>query len=100
MSVAEVKRRFADVIGKVQHGDTRIVVERRGSPVLGLVPPEEVEVHAGRALLEFGRVLGEEAEGFAQEMDGIVAERHRRMPREPRGWYGDVPVGGDRPVEP
>jgi prevent-host-death family protein len=99
MSVAEFKRRFADVVGKVRHGDTRIVVERRGSPVLGLVPPEEVEAHAGRALLEFGRSLGEEAEGFAQEMERIVAERHERMPREPRGWYGD-PADDDKPVEP
>ncbi len=100
MSVAEVKRRFADVIGKVQHGDTRIVVERRGTPVLGLVPAEEVQEHAGRRLLEFGRALGEDGEGFAEEMERIVTERHQRMPREPRGFPVAALEHGGEPVEP
>jgi len=100
MSVAEFKRRLADVVGMVQHGDTRVLVERRGTPVLGIVPPDQVQEHAGRALLKFGQLLGEEAEAFAQEMERIVAERHQRMPREPRGWYGDAPADDDRSVEP
>ncbi len=38
MAVAEVKRRFADVIGRVVHAGDRIVVERRGRPVVAIVP--------------------------------------------------------------
>jgi hypothetical protein len=40
MGVAEVKRRFADVVDEVMHGGRRIIVERRGQPV----PPQ----HLGR----------------------------------------------------
>lgn len=38
MSVADVKRRFADVIGRVVYGGDRVVVERRGRPVVAIVP--------------------------------------------------------------
>jgi prevent-host-death family protein len=41
MGVAEVKRRFADVIGEVMHTGRRIVVERRGRPVVAIVPLED-----------------------------------------------------------
>jgi len=100
MSVAEIEGRLADVIGMVQDGETEVLVEQGGRPVAKIVPADREPVHAGRALLEFGRLLGEEAEGFAQEMERIVAERHERMPREPRGWYGDEPGDGGKPVEP
>lgn len=39
LSVADVKRRFSDVIGRVERGE-RIVVSRRGKPVLALVPAD------------------------------------------------------------
>jgi prevent-host-death family protein len=42
MGVAEVKRRFADVIGEVMHTGRRVVVERRGRPVVAIVPLEGI----------------------------------------------------------
>ena len=81
MSVAEVKRRFADVVGKVMYGDTRVIVERRGDPVVAIVPVDEVEVHAGRELLKVAGAAGEEGEEFYEMMREIVAQRSRRPPR-------------------
>jgi prevent-host-death family protein len=38
ISVAEAKRRFADVLGTVRYRGERYVVERNGTPMAALVP--------------------------------------------------------------
>jgi prevent-host-death family protein len=38
ISVAEAKRRFADVLGTVRYQGERYVVERNGTPMAALVP--------------------------------------------------------------
>jgi prevent-host-death family protein len=43
ISVAEAKARFSEMIERVQGGE-RLIVSRRGRPVLALVPPTEAEV--------------------------------------------------------
>ncbi len=42
ISVAEAKRRFADVLGEVRHGGRRFIVERNGTPMAALVPLDEL----------------------------------------------------------
>lgn len=42
ISVAEVKRRFADVLGAVRHKNERFVIERNGKPIAALVPLTEL----------------------------------------------------------
>lgn len=50
LSVAETKRRFSELIERVQRGE-RIVVSRRGKPVVALVAPEPVlDLHRERPL--------------------------------------------------
>ena len=44
MSVAEVKRHFSDVMAEVIHTKRRVVVERRGRPMVAIVPLGEREV--------------------------------------------------------
>ena len=46
INVAEAKRRFSELIERVGHGE-RIVIARRGTPVMGIVPPNEVGGRAG-----------------------------------------------------
>ncbi len=46
INVAEAKRRFSELIERVGHGE-RIVIARRGTPVMGIVPPNEVGGPAG-----------------------------------------------------
>ncbi len=43
ISVAEAKRRFADVLGTVHYRGERYVVERNGTPMAALVPLSDLE---------------------------------------------------------
>lgn len=42
ISVAEAKRRFADVLGEVRYRGRRFIVERNGTPMAALVPLDEL----------------------------------------------------------
>jgi prevent-host-death family protein len=89
MGVAEVKRRFADVIGEVMHAKRRIIVERRGRPVVAIVPLEEATDTRtpGQRLAEVLGFGGEDGDRFFEEMKQVVRERHKRMPRPlPKGF--------------
>ncbi len=83
MGVAEVKRRFADVIGEVMHTGRRIVVERRGRPVAVIGPIEQNAEAAtpGQRLAEAFGCGGDEGVSFHEFMLHVVEERHQRMPR-------------------
>ncbi len=87
MGVAEVKRHFADVVGQVMHGKQRIIVERRGRPVVAIVPLDE-----GQDLRRPGDRLAaaigcgdQEGESFRQLMSRVVSNRRRRLPRRAAG---------------
>jgi prevent-host-death family protein len=47
LGVAETKSRFSELIERVRHGE-RFIVERRGQPVLALVPPDQAVLPGGR----------------------------------------------------
>jgi prevent-host-death family protein len=81
MSVAEVKRRFADVVGMVVHGGVRVIVERRGTPVVAIVSTEEAGGTAGARLAQAFRAGGVEGERFATFMQDVVSEREQLVPR-------------------
>jgi len=83
MGVAEVKRRFADVVGEVVHGGKRIIVERRGRPVVAIVPlSQSSELRTpGQRLANVVGCGGKEGEEFRKLMQGVLARRHRRLPR-------------------
>lgn len=40
VSVAEAKRHFAELLGKVAYGKEQITITRRGRPMAILIPPE------------------------------------------------------------
>jgi prevent-host-death family protein len=42
ISVAEVKRRFSDILGAVRYRHERFIIERNGTPVAALVPLEDL----------------------------------------------------------
>lgn len=46
ISVAEVKRHFADVLGAVRYQGERFVIERNGTPVAALVPLSSLAEHS------------------------------------------------------
>lgn len=83
MGVAEVKRHFADVIGEVMHTKSRVIVERRGRPVVAIVPlgaPGSRQTPGQRLAAAVG-CAGEDGESFVALMDDIVRERRTRRPR-------------------
>ena len=50
MNVAEAKRRFSELIERVGRGE-RIIIARRGTPVMGLVSPNEVGGPSGATII-------------------------------------------------
>jgi prevent-host-death family protein len=87
MSVAEVKRNFSDVLGQVMFGEQRIIVEKRGRPVVAIVPLGEASESA-RPGKQLAAAIGcgkEAGESFRALMHGVVAERGKRLPRRVKG---------------
>ena len=83
LGVAEVKRRFADVVGEVMHAKKRVIVERRGRPVVAIVPLEEVGAGAspGKRLAKAIGCGDRHGEAFRELMGGVISRRRRRPPR-------------------
>ena len=81
MSVAEVKRHFSDVMAKVVYGDTRVVVERRGRPMVVISPANERAEPVGPKVAEIFDKAGPEGDAFAEFMDQVVAQRRQRPTR-------------------
>ena len=85
LSVADAKRRFAELIDRVSRGE-RFVVTRRGTPVLTLGPPDDVaeERPQKRGLMAVWGILEgvEGADEWYEEMQRIVADRQNHLPPE------------------
>lgn len=83
MGVAEVKRRFADVVGQVVHGGKRIIVERRGRPVVAIVPLDDSDAlpRPGQRLAAVAASGEVDGESFRELMGEVTAKRRRRPPR-------------------
>jgi prevent-host-death family protein len=88
IGVAEVKRRFADVLGTVRYQGERYVVERNGTPMAALVPlsdvpgaVEQTERPGFLALVGAFEDEPEYADSLAEAVHGRQAQRSRPAPR-------------------
>ncbi len=88
ISVAEAKRRFADVLGTVRYQGERYVVERNGTPMAALVPLADLQGTSepvGRpgflALVGAFEDEPEYAESLADAVRSRRAQRSRPAPR-------------------
>ncbi|MGI8623230.1 MAG: type II toxin-antitoxin system Phd/YefM family antitoxin [Solirubrobacteraceae bacterium] len=85
IGVAEAKRRFSELLDRVGTGE-RIVVSRRGKPVVALVPPDEDVARGPRPVTTgFAAIAG--ALGDFSELDDVV-----------RDIYADRKNAKDRPA--
>jgi len=77
-SVAEAKKHFSEILGRVAYAGERIVISKRGRPVAVLVPPEQARKEA-----RLSKVDGwlDEDDPFFRIMADIVAERKKHIPR-------------------
>jgi prevent-host-death family protein len=82
LNVAEAKRRFSELIDRVGRGE-RIVVARRGKPVLALVPPAAADVGPDPDVLGLAAFAGAlaEWEDFEAVMHEVHASRRRARDR-------------------
>ncbi|MGH9319705.1 MAG: type II toxin-antitoxin system Phd/YefM family antitoxin [Vicinamibacteria bacterium] len=78
MSVADAKRGFSDLLGRVAYGRETILITRRGRPMAKLVPVEESS-SPSEALTRRGWL--EDDDPFFAIVDEIVSERKRHRPR-------------------
>jgi prevent-host-death family protein len=88
ISVAEAKRRFADVLGAVRYQGERYVVERNGTPMAALVPLADLQARSEQAELSgFLALLGafvdepEYAESLANAVRSRGSQRSRPAPQ-------------------
>ena len=77
LNVAEAKRRFSELLGRVAYGGTRVLITRRGRPMAELTPPGTTG--SGGGLAEVAGWLDADAPFFAA-IDEVV-ERRSRTPR-------------------
>lgn len=78
ISVADAKRRFADVLGTVRYQGERYVVERNGTPMAALVPLEDLkETTEQPERAGFLALVGafEDAPEYADSLDDAVRSR-------------------------
>lgn len=78
MSVANAKRAFSDLLGRVAYGGETIFITRRGRPMARLAPvePEERE-----PLRVGGRGFLDNDDPFFEIIEDVVAARARHKPR-------------------
>ena len=86
VSVAEAKRRFADVVGAVRHGGQRFVIERRGTPVAAIVPVEDLVALEGNGSRGVLGLVGafRDAKDLPSILDGVVRTRSSQRPGRAR----------------
>lgn len=78
LNVAEAKKRFSDLLGRVAYGGETVLITRRGKPMARLVPP-----HAAAEPDHLAQVSGwlDDDDPFFEEIDAIVASRPSHRPR-------------------
>jgi prevent-host-death family protein len=84
ISVAEAKRRFADVLGTVHYRGARYVVERNGTPMAALVPLSDLGDAPGTDERSgFMALVGAFADepGFADSLAEVVRSRGTQRAR-------------------
>ena len=77
VNVAEAKKRFSDLLGRVAYGGETVVITRRGRAMAKLVP---LAAEASEGLAAVRGWLDEDDPLFAS-IDAVVAARSRHRPR-------------------
>jgi prevent-host-death family protein len=84
ISVADAKRRFADVLGAVRYQGERYVVERNGTPMAALVPLTDLPESSGaKRRPGFLALVGafEDAPEYADSLAEVVRTRGTQRSR-------------------
>jgi prevent-host-death family protein len=78
VSVANAKREFSDLLGRVAYGGETILITRRGRPMAKLVPVDAKESEAPDLA---SRGWLDEDDPFFEIVEDVVKKRRRHQPR-------------------
>jgi len=78
LNVAEAKKHFSDLLGRVAYGKETITITRRSKPMAKLVP---VGSEGGQPHLADVRGWLDERDKFFRTIDQTVKARRKRRPR-------------------
>ena len=76
INIADAKKHFSELIGRVAFAKERLLITKRGKPMARLVPVEESERH----LADASGWL-DDTDPFFNTIENIVAERKKHVPR-------------------
>lgn len=79
LNIAEAKKHFSDLLGRVAYGGQTIVISRRGKAIAKLVPFEEAPRAPSRLLDVKGWM--DEGDPFFAAMEEIASRRELHLPR-------------------
>ena len=80
VNVAEAKKHFSELLGQVAFAKKHILITKRGKPMARLVPAEETNRHLSQA-----QGWLEDDDPFFNEIDRIVQDRTKHVPRVLKG---------------
>jgi prevent-host-death family protein len=91
VGAAEAKRKFAELLSRVQHSGDRVIIQRRGRPAVALVSMDDLESLPKQApnrrdttrrggILECVGLFADFPE-FVDIIDKVVESRWREVPR-------------------
>ena len=76
VSIAEAKKTFSELLGKVAYGKKRIIITKRGKPMALLSPPEDIDSRPSRPKVGLTKPTPS-----LRLVDRIVQERVEYRPR-------------------
>ena len=77
VNVAEAKKRFSEILGKVAYGRKKILITKKGKPMARLVPSaEENDLHLG-----YAKGWLDKDDPFFDDMRRMMQERSQHIPR-------------------
>ena len=76
VNIAEAKKHFSELLGRVAYGKKQILITKRGKPMARLVPADEIDMHLCNA-----KGWLEDDDPFFDAISRIIQERSKHVPR-------------------
>jgi prevent-host-death family protein len=76
INLAEAKKHFSELIGKIAHGKKEILITKRGRPMARIIPADQPVRHLADA-----KGWLDENDPFFNEIDHIIQNRKKHIPR-------------------
>jgi prevent-host-death family protein len=75
VNIAEAKKHFSELLGRVAYGKKHILITKRGKPMARLVPADQIDMHLSNA-----KGWLEEDDPFFEAINRIIQKRPKHVP--------------------